>query len=141
MLCAAMGRSRRSKLLVPLLCATAMAVTACGSQGIELDANDPNQRGAELFVTKCAGCHTLSAAGTQGSTTKVATRENKDGPNFDQRQESPEDVLYAIQNGGFSSGPMPQNILTGEDAKAVAEFVAKYSGRAAERPPNPQGSG
>ena len=37
-------------------------------------------------------------------------------------------MLYAIRNGGFSSGPMPQNILTGEDAQKVAEFVAEYSG-------------
>ena len=37
-------------------------------------------------------------------------------------------MLYAIRNGGFSSSPMPQNLVTGEDAQAVAEFVAKYSG-------------
>ena len=37
-------------------------------------------------------------------------------------------MLYAIRNGGFSSSPMPQNIVTGEDAQKVAEFVAKYSG-------------
>jgi hypothetical protein len=40
-------------------------------------------------------------------------------------------VLYAIRNGGFSSGPMPQNILTGEEAQKVAEFVAAYAGRGA----------
>ena len=40
-------------------------------------------------------------------------------------------MLYAIENGGFSSGPMPQNILTGEEAQKVAEFVAEYSGRGA----------
>jgi hypothetical protein len=27
---------------------------------------------------------------------------------------------------------MPQNLVTGEDAQAVAEFVAKYSGSNAE---------
>ncbi len=36
---------------------------------------------------------------------------------------------------------MPQNILTGEDAEAVAEFIAENSGFAAESPPNPQSSG
>ena len=36
-------------------------------------------------------------------------------------------ALYAIRNGGFSSGPMPQNIVVGEEAEAVAEFLAKYS--------------
>ena len=96
-------------------------------------------RGAELFYLHCSGCHTFSVAGAEGSTTKVATRENKDGPNFDQRAETAGDVLYAIRNGGFSSGPMPQNIVTGEEATAIAEFIAKYSGRQAERPPDPQG--
>ena len=64
----------------------------------------------------------------------MATRERKDGPNFDERKESAEDVLYAIENGGFSSGPMPQNIATGEEAQQIADFVAKYSGGGAATP-------
>ena len=55
----------------------------------------------------------------------MRTREYKDGPNFDQRHESKNCVLYAIRNGGFSSGPMPQNIVTGEEAEPLAEFVAE----------------
>ena len=81
-----------------------------------------------MFDENCAGCHTLTVAGAQGSATDVGSREQRDGPNFDERQESVEDVLYAIRNGGFSSQPMPQNIVTGEDAQKVAEFVAEYSG-------------
>jgi mono/diheme cytochrome c family protein len=134
-----MSRSRRRLLAVPPAVAAVVALGACGQQGIQLAENDPNYQGALLFVQRCSGCHTLEVAGTEGSTTNIATRENKDGPNFNQRQESVEDVLYAIQNGGFSSGPMPQNIVTGEEAEAVAEFVAKYSGREAERPPDPTG--
>ena len=74
-------------------------------------------------MSAASGCHTLSVAGTQGSTTNVRTREYKDGPNFDQRHESVACVLYAIRNGGFSSGPMPQNIVTGAEAEALAKFV------------------
>jgi mono/diheme cytochrome c family protein len=85
-------------------------------------------------VEHCSGCHTFEAAGTEGSAAKVATSENKDGPNFNQRKESEEDVLFAIENGGFSSGPMPQNIVTGEDAKKIAAFIAKYSGPGAPKP-------
>jgi hypothetical protein len=70
-------------------------------------------------------------AGTEGSATNVRTRENKDGPNFNQRKEDVQDVLYAIRNGGFSTGPMPQDILVGKDAEEVAKFVAKYSGKQA----------
>jgi mono/diheme cytochrome c family protein len=93
--------------------------------------SDPTYHGAVIFAQRCAACHTLSVAGTQGSATNVRTRENKDGPNFDQRKEQVPDVLYAVRNGGFSSGPMPQDIVVGPDADAVAHFVAKYSGRKA----------
>ena len=59
---------------------------------------------------------------------KANSREYKDGPNFNQRKEEKDQVLYAIYNGGFSSGPMPQDIVVGEEAEKVADFVAKYSG-------------
>jgi len=133
-------RSSRLPKLAPLaLCGAALAVAGCGQQGNSLAQNDPTRPGSELFEAHCSGCHTLSVAGTEGSSSKVSTREYKDGPNFDQRAESAEDVLYAIENGGFSSGPMPQNIVTGDDAKKIADFLAKYSGREAARPPDPQG--
>ena len=111
-----------------LSCLAALALAGCGTATVELPKSDPDYAGAELFVEHCSGCHTFSKAGTQGSASKVKTRENKDGPNFDQRKESEADVLYAIENGGFSSGPMPQNIVTGEDAQKIAAFIAKYSG-------------
>jgi hypothetical protein len=38
-------------------------------------------------------------------------------------------VLFAIRNGGFSGAIMPANIVTGEDAEAVATFLDQYSGR------------
>ena len=132
-----MGRSRRFALSVLLLCAAAAGLAACGEKGISLSKSDSNYEGAALFVEHCSGCHTLSAAGTEGSATNVKTRERKDGPNFDQRKENVDDVLYAIENGGFSSGPMPQNIVTGEDAQKIADFIAKYSGDDRKTPPTP----
>jgi mono/diheme cytochrome c family protein len=119
--------ARRRLLALPVM-AVAFALAACGSEGIELAEDDPNYEGAVLFDENCAGCHTLDVAGAQGSATDVGSRERRDGPSFNERKESVEDVLYAIRNGGFSSQAMPQNILTGEDAQKVAEFVAEYSG-------------
>ena len=124
-----MARSRRRLILVPALAALAVGLGACGEQGIQLAENDPNYEGARLFDENCAMCHSLTVVGAQGSVSDVSSREVKDGPNFDDRAETVEDVLYAIRNGGFSSGPMPQNIVTGEEAQKVAEFVAEYSGR------------
>jgi len=116
------------RLAVAAVLAVAMFTGACGEEGIQLAKDDPDYEGAQIFQQHCSGCHTLGAAGTEGSAVRVNSREYKDGPNFDQRQESKDQVLYAIQNGGFSSGPMPQDIVVGEDAEKVAAFVAKYSG-------------
>jgi mono/diheme cytochrome c family protein len=121
----------RPLLLVPVLALPLTALAACGTEGIQLAKSNPNYHGAEIFHTRCAGCHTLDAAGTQGSATNVRTAEYKDGPNFDQRKETVSSVLYAIRNGGFSSGPMPQDIVVGPDADAVARFVAANSGKQA----------
>jgi mono/diheme cytochrome c family protein len=118
----------RRCLAAAAVLAVATLMAACGEEGIELAQDDPDYAGAHIFQQHCSGCHTLSAAGTQGSAVRVNSREYKDGPNFDQRQETKDQVLYAIQNGGFSSGPMPQDIVVGEDAEKVAAFVAKYSG-------------
>ena len=120
---------RLPKLAALLTCLAALALTGCGTKDIELAKSDPDYEGASLFVEHCSGCHTFDKAGTEGSASKVSTSENKDGPNFNERKETEEDVLYAIENGGFSSGPMPQNIVTGEDAQKIAAFIAKYSGQ------------
>jgi mono/diheme cytochrome c family protein len=108
---------------------------ACGTQRLNVPATPANvHTGAVLFSQRCAGCHTLSYAGTHGSATNVRSREITDGPNFDVRCERPIDrVLYAIANGGFSGAIMPQNIVTGQQARDVAQFVATYAGRAAPK--------
>ena len=129
-----MTRARRALLIASLLAATGGVVAACGEEGISVP--EEQQATAQLFNERCSGCHTLSAAGTQGSTTNVRTREYKDGPNFDQRHESVNCVLYAIRNGGFSSGPMPQNIVTGEQAEALAKFVSENSAPASGEVPD-----
>jgi mono/diheme cytochrome c family protein len=119
----------RRHLVAALAVAATSLFAACGEQSIELSKSDPDYEGAQIFEQRCSGCHTLSVAGTQGSAEKANGREYKDGPNFDQRKEEKDQILYAIENGGFSSGPMPQDIVVGEDAQKVADFLAKYSGR------------
>jgi len=126
-----MGRSRRRLIVAPALAAAALTLGACGEHGIQVAKDSPDHPGALIFDENCAECHTLDAAGATGSATDVGSRELRDGPNFNERKESVEDVIFAIENGGFSSGPMPQNIVTGEEKQKVAEFVAKYSGSAA----------
>jgi mono/diheme cytochrome c family protein len=117
-----------------LLAAFGLAACGFGEEGVSVSDNDPNHEGAVLFATHCSGCHTLSAAGTQGSGNRG---ERTQGPNLNQRTETYDDALFAIQNGGFSGAIMPQNIVVGDEAKAVARFVAKYAGEEAEESPRP----
>jgi len=137
MLAAVMARRARSLVLAVAAAGAAGTLVACGSEGIQIPASSPDHRGAEIFDTHCSACHTLDVAGAQGSAVKPNDREYKDGPNFNVRKERKEDILYAIRNGGFSSGPMPQDIVVGSEAQAVADFVAKYSGRDAAQPLTP----
>ncbi|HVY78398.1 MAG TPA: c-type cytochrome [Solirubrobacterales bacterium] len=120
--------------ITALLAAFGLAACGFGEEGVSVSKDDSNHEGAVLFATHCSGCHTLSAAGTQGSGNRG---ERTQGPNLDQRTESYEDALFAIQNGGFSGAIMPQNIVVGEEAEAVARFVAKYAGEEAEESPRP----
>src|SRR3954470_12677303 len=116
----------------------AAVLVACGSQGVEVADNASYHQGAEIFAARCSGCHTLSAAGAQGSATNIKQRERTDGPNFDQRKESSvQDVVYAIRNGGFSGAIMPQNIVVGDEAQEVAKFVVACSGKEAKQPESP----
>jgi mono/diheme cytochrome c family protein len=119
-----------------VLFASATVAGACGSQGIQLSKNDPNYRGAVLFRDHCSGCHTLATVGAEGSATSIKSRVRTNGPNFNQRKENAEQILYAIRNGGFSGAIMPENIVVGDDAQAIARFLTKYSGLQAVNVPS-----
>src|SRR3954468_13382198 len=128
-----MNRRVRTAATLAALALSAAGVSACGSQEVSVKPSDTTHSRAELFASHCAGCHTFSLAGTQGGATKTKDRERVDGPSFDARKETVAQALYAIRNGGFSRGVMPENIVTGPEAQAVAQFLAKYSGRKAAK--------
>jgi mono/diheme cytochrome c family protein len=128
---AVMGRRRRLAIAAALTL-VAVGAVACGTEGIssQISSQPANvQHGAQLFSERCSGCHTLSVAGTQGTTNNVRERERTDGPNFNTRKETAANVLYAVRNGGFSGAIMPENIVVGKDANDVAAFLSKYAGR------------
>jgi cbb3-type cytochrome c oxidase subunit III len=116
---------RRSRLLLGALALT-FALAGCGTGGKASSSGD-QQNGSKLFSAKCAGCHVLSAAGSQGTT----------GPNLD-------DAFAADRKQGFKqstiqnvvldqirqpSPPMPKNLVTGQDAQDVAAYVASVAGQ------------
>ena len=108
-------------------------MTAAGCGG-EIEADEQNRSAAVLFEERCSGCHSLDAANSYGSKPEgqLAGGERTNGPNFNVRKVDREDALFAIRNGGFSGAIMPANILVGEDAEAVADFLAEYSGKEAD---------
>jgi mono/diheme cytochrome c family protein len=141
MLARRMARHLRTATALAALALSVGGVSACGSQEVSIPPSDSTHRGAELFASHCAGCHTFSKAGTQGGATKTKDRERVDGPSFDARKETVGQALYAIRNGGFSGAIMPENIVTGPQAQAVAEFLAKYSGKKSESQATPPSEG
>ena len=90
-------------------------------------------RGKELFKAKCGPCHTLADAGTKGVI----------GPNLDDafRQSRADglgegtiravvrgQISYPIEEPTTGSPGMPADIVTGDDADAVAAYVASVAG-------------
>jgi mono/diheme cytochrome c family protein len=117
----------------PIVIAVALAASllaACGGEIEVPDSDETAHRGAVLFNERCSGCHSLEAANAYGSKPEgqIQGGERTNGPDFNVRKESRDDVLFAIRNGGFSGAIMPANIVVGEDAEAVADFLAQYSG-------------
>ncbi len=92
--------------------------------------------GQALFQTNCGTCHTLYAAGTDGNYAPdldelLAPNGPPEGPSAASTIKATEGrVLNAVENGVDSSTPgrMPGGILNEEQAKEVAEFVARTAG-------------
>jgi mono/diheme cytochrome c family protein len=129
-----MIRMVRLTLLAGLAAAAALALSACGQR---IDVAQQYHHGAVLFNQRCGGCHTLRQAATHGSASNILIRQFNDGPNLSLRPETVTRVLYAIHNGGFSGAIMPQDIVTGKDAVAVARFVHQYAGCSGAEVPTP----
>lgn len=120
--------------LAATLALFALAAAGCNSGvGTTVSANGDKAHGKQLFVSKCASCHTLREAKAGG----------KIGPNLDAafgsdrnqgfkestiRQVVADQVRFAGNYG--STGPtMPRNIVKGEDVDDVAAYVAYVAGR------------
>jgi mono/diheme cytochrome c family protein len=125
-----------------LIASIAATTAVVGLTGCNLGPKANLDKGQQLFTQKCGSCHTLTGAGTNGDI----------GPNLDYA------FKQARANGGFDSGTiqgvveyqiaharpvspqqtdvyMPQNLVTGEDAKDVAAYVASVAGVPGIKPP------
>lgn len=135
--------STRRRARNGLLASAVLVLVAVSGCSGEIDVAADYQEGAELFNERCSGCHTLDRANSYGSKPEgdLAGGERTNGPNFEVRNVNEEDALFAIRNGGFSGTIMPANIVVGEDAEKVAEFLAEYAGEDAGEPTDVQSPG
>ncbi len=115
-----------------------VALTGCGTS------TDNTTRGRQLFLAKCATCHTLAQAGEGAQI----------GPNLDDAfaaaravgQDSDTIKGIVIAQIGYprpsTDNPavsMPADLVTGQDAKDVAAYVGKYAGVPGAAPPKVPG--
>jgi mono/diheme cytochrome c family protein len=113
--------------------AAALLATGCGAEGIP-DESGVSQ-GKELFTGEgqCAGCHTLADAGSRSDI----------GPNLDEafehvRREGFDEstirslvrnqIAYPVEDPVTGQPGMPADLVEGEDADAVAAYVASVAG-------------
>jgi mono/diheme cytochrome c family protein len=117
--------------LCAAIVAAVPALSACG--GVK-DPQADVVAGKQLFVSKCGSCHTLSRAGTKGTT----------GPNLDQSfQQSLKEgfgvtavrgvvykqILYPNRLKNSAGIKMPAKLVSGQDAHDVAAYVASVSAK------------
>jgi mono/diheme cytochrome c family protein len=86
--------------------------------GVKLNA--AQEHGREVFKERCATCHTLEDAGAVGMV----------GPDLDNLRPPAALVIDAIQSGrARGQGQMPAQLVTGPDARDVADYVDTVAGR------------
>lgn len=84
------------------------------------DLTEDEEHGRELFGSYCKQCHTLEAANAVAQV----------GPSLDTLRPTKELVLDAIEKGrARGNGAMAADLVTGEDAQDVADFVALAVGQ------------
>jgi mono/diheme cytochrome c family protein len=119
--------------VVILVAAISLVATGCGAVA-HMTASEGNPSdGKPLFKEHCASCHTLENAGATGAI----------GPNLDttfgivRAQGFDESTILDVVRGQIAypetetatGGPgMPANLVTGQDADDVAQYVAQCAG-------------
>jgi mono/diheme cytochrome c family protein len=116
-------------VLIPWLAFRNDGDAARGAQSVPADLKS----GQSLFQTNCGTCHTLYAAGTDGNyAPDLDELLTPSGPATGKEVGQVEGrVLNAVENGVDSTttpGRMPGGILNEQQAKEVAEFVARTAG-------------
>ena len=108
-----------------LALATALLAAGCGTGGISKSGD--SDKGKTLFLAKCSGCHTLADAGSHG----IQGPNLDDAFAYDRRQGFKQVTVQQVVRDQIELAvpPMPQNLVKGADADAVAAYVAMVAGK------------
>jgi len=105
-------------VVVPALTLALAGGPEGGPAGVTL--SDVQAEGQVLFAENCATCHALDAVNAVGRV----------GPDLDRLRPDASLTLDAIREGrARGMGQMPAMLVTGENARAVAEYVEAVAGR------------
>lgn len=108
------------KKLLALLFGTSLVLAACGGGGDTDEGATSESEGTstasagnaeKIYGQYCASCHGADLSGGVGSDLRtIGATKSKD------------DILAVIENG---QGSMPGGLISGDDAQAVAEWLAE----------------
>jgi mono/diheme cytochrome c family protein len=127
-----------------LLSLAAVALAGCGTGGLAPEQGADVADGKLLFTQRCGGCHTLREAGTRGSENNPAGGPNLDAAFSASRSEdfSQSTILQVVHDQiKYAVPPMPRNLVKGDDADAVAGYVAEVAGNPKAKVSLPPGAG
>lgn len=117
------GGARPSRIAALVVGAAVLGLTACGREAAPDLVN-----GKQLFAERCASCHVLDRAATAGTV----------GPDLDAAfgpsrrvgigQETIEGIVRRQIAEPLRGSQMPADLVTGDDARDVAAYVAQAAG-------------
>lgn len=122
--------------LLPLAATVIVALAGC--TGADTTAEADLVAGKQLFVQKCGSCHVLNRAGTKGTqgpnldTSLAVALEDGFGETAVRGMVREMIDLGGAATAGTDTPSMPQDIVTGDDARDVAAYVAESVGKPGE---------
>lgn len=104
----------------------ALIAVGCGQENADL------VNGKQLFVEQCGTCHTLARAGTTAATgpdlDEAFGPSRRDGLGEETIQGVVREQIANVRRGSV----MPEDLVTGADARDVAAYVAEVAGQPGE---------
>lgn len=133
-------RIRRSK--IAFLGVVPVAAAAVALPGCDLQENADAENGRQLFIEKCGTCHALTEAGTQAEIGPDLDAAFKQAREDGMDQDTIEGVVEGQIANPRVTNPdnpayMPAELVTGQDEKDVAAYVASVAGVPGIEPPIP----